>query len=476
MAKLKRANGTGSIEILPSGKARISVMRYGKRMRQTFDNEEEAREVLAAFNKLQASGEIVHKDETLNSWLDKWLTQREIHGSPSRPVVKDVHKERGHYRRHIVPSSLGRMPLKKIRHKDVEAFALSLRSKQRADGKGTLGAATQKYVMRLVKQSLKAALKEGLIKVNPAADVRVASSGTRKKDDDWLRADEIDRLLSCEKISIRNRTVYACAIGLALRLNDLKNLKVSDVFLDAEVPGPFVRVKIAKTGKDHRVPILPWLEPWLRRHIESLPEGSVYLFPTRTGGPYRSKTFDFGWSRDPSKNSEGALNVAGIDRHIVFHDLRGTCATHLALGTWGRTWSLTEVCQMLAHSDQRMTERYVRRVLDTLSQAAKATPGGPGCPPLPMGAVSVGDHCEKQRSGGYLPKSAQVLEIVRDSDPGMGNAIAHTPIQELARSVLLSLACGRMPEREDIARLATHVLTSEPSNLAPFAVETNSVQ
>ena len=71
---------------------------------------------------------------------------------------------------------------------------------------------------------------------------------------------------------------------------------------------------------------------------------------------------------------------AGVDHKIRFHDLRGTCATHLALGTWGRKWSLHKIQRMLAHADQRVTERYVRRAMDELATAAAETPGGPGCP------------------------------------------------------------------------------------------------
>ena len=52
--------------------------------------------------------------------------------------------------------------------------------------------------------------------------VEVAVGRGRKADvsDDWLREDDIETLLRSPAITLRDRTVYACAIGLGLRLND----------------------------------------------------------------------------------------------------------------------------------------------------------------------------------------------------------------------------------------------------------------
>ncbi len=196
--------------------------------------------------------------------------------------------------------------------------------------------------------------------------------------DDWLRPVEIDQLLESEAIPIHLRTVYAAAIGLALRLNDLKNAEVAHVDLDCKVPGPGIRVWISKSRIYHRVPIMPWLVPILREHIARLPPGSRWLFANRKGERY-CKGYDFKWAEKKAKRGayDSALTIAGVDRRIRFHDLRGTCATHLALGTWGRAWSHFEIQKMLAHSDAKVTERYLKRVVDPLADAARNTPGGP---------------------------------------------------------------------------------------------------
>ena len=339
---------------------------------------------------------------TLAAFGREWLDRREIDGSSARSRVRSIQGERSVWTRHVAASALARIAVQSIRVRDVEGFALWLRSREAVQAirarDGTVHRPTgkplsyqmQREALRLVRQCLDDAIRLDLIRSNPAKLVRVGRQVSRADlEDDWLRASDIDLLLGCDAISLRDRTVYPCAVGLALRLNDLKSLRVEDVHLDARVPGPHIRVWISKSERWHRVPILPWLDPWLRAHLATLRKDCPWLFPNREGQPY-GKHFSFGW---PSKRERGrgengqdlvipsALERAGVDRKIRSHDLRGTCATHLALGTWGRTWSLHEIQRMLVHSDQRVTERYVRRALDTLSTAAAETPGGPSTLP-----------------------------------------------------------------------------------------------
>jgi integrase len=253
---------------------------------------------------------------------------------------------------------------------------------QRETGR-TISSQVPKNVMRLVRGVFDDAIARELIATNPAKLVRVKAATSKNLDDDWLRADEIDLLLSCETIPENLRTAYACALGLALRQDDLRILRVEQVDLDATMrgePDPHVKVQMGKTDRWHRVPVLPWLAPRLRAHLEALPKGCPWVFPSRSGQVYAA-AYDFEWreKRDRQRDEVrlSALHRAGVERKIRFHDLRGTCATHLALGTWGRQWSLREIQSMLAHSDQRVTERYVRRALDELAQAARETLGGP---------------------------------------------------------------------------------------------------
>jgi integrase len=370
-----------------------------KRTLSTHDDELAAQRVARAWNEKASSGVAVAV--TFADWLDQWLLRREKDGSARREKVRGIDAEHSIARRHLYPSPLAQKAVQHITRADIEDFAMWLRKRRKVDTVRTqtganlieraecISTQTQRHAMRLARQCLAEAVGR-LIDVNPADEVSVSRGRKVDLSDDWLRADEIQTLLKCPAIPLRDRTFFACALGLGLRLNDLKLLEVANVHLDVEVPGPHVLAFVQKSEQAHKVPVLPWLAPWLRAHLATLPEGSRWLFPMPSGTHY-SKSHDFGWAgrleRDRGdKVTMSVLKRAGIARKIRFHDLRGSTATHLALGTWGRAWTLNEVQQFLAHSDQRVTERYVRRANDVLAIAARETLGGgfvsDGLPPI----------------------------------------------------------------------------------------------
>ena len=414
---MKRENGSGSVEERADGRARGRVMVDGRRRTIGTFPSEDAERMRRAWNTERDDGAIVASSTvTLAAYGAEWLDRRELHGSRRRETVRSIGGERSAWSRHVASSALARMPLTAIRPRDVEALAFELRGRKALHavtrGRGSnkmievvetsrpLSRAMQREALRLVRACLDDAMRRDLIARNPADGVCAAPGSVAPRDlgEAWLRQPEIDTLLACEKISARDRAAYACAIGLALRLDDLKAIELEHVHLDAEIPGPHIAVFVAKSRKHHRVPIMPWLAPWIRAHIATLPHGTRWLFPTPDGERY-ARGYDFSWAEDRERKCKrvpSALERAGIKRRIRFHDLRGTCATHLALGTWGRTWSLHEIQGMLAHSDQRVTERYVRRAVDALAGAARDTPG---CPTLPQRATGTnGATTENERA------------------------------------------------------------------------------
>lgn len=471
---MKRPNGSGTVEVLPDGRARVRVVIDGKRKQNgpIYPNEESARRVLAAWNADRIDGALVTASElTLGSYGSEWLDRRQLHGSRRREQVRSLSGERSVWSRHVLPSEIASMPLTAIRPRDVEAFATELRQRKAlhaiTHGRGEaktvtvvetsrpLSRAMQREAVRLIRTVLDDALRAELLERNPAEGVEVARGSTAPRDlsEDWLRWPEVLQLLACEDIAARDRRAYACAIGLALRQADIRAIEVSRIELDVAVPGPGITVKVEKTGRWHRVPIMSWLAPVIREQLESLPSGAKYLFPRANGRRY-SKGYDFGWGEDRERvmgndgqptilREPSALERAGVKRRVRFHDLRGTCATHLAIGTWGRKWSLHEIQAMLAHSDQRVTERYVRRAADMLAAAAAATPGSPG---LPMGPIrgSRAKRLESLSSGSWdrtsdqsvnsptVSESSRVLRV--DFGQPMGNRV----IEAAQRAILLA--------------------------------------
>lgn len=427
----KRPNGAGSVEVLPDGRARIRARVNGKRTQigPLVASPERAAKLLAAWNAERDVGTIVAGSElTLAQYGDEWLDRRELSGSRRRERVRSIQGERSVWSRQVKSSAIAALPLSAIRPRDVDAFALELRARKalQATNLGTgskrhvvvretsrpLSRAQQREALRLVRAVLDEAVRAELIERNPAERIHIAPGSLCPRDlsEDWLRWDEIVQLLRSEAIAARDRRAFACAIGLALRADDLRAIEVTRVDLDCEVPGPGIAVLVGKTQRWHRVPIMPWLVPVIREQLASLPKGARYLFCREDGGRYGTG-YDFGWSEHREKTPAGtsrvkhpsALARAGIARKTRFHDLRGTCATHLALGTWGRTWSLHEIQAMLAHSDQRVTERYVRRAVDSLAKAAAATPGAPE---LGGPANDSGERARLASGGPGLPMKA----------------------------------------------------------------------
>jgi integrase len=452
----------------------------------SYADEPDATDHAEIWNSEIAEGTIaVDTGATLAEYGAEWLKRREVYGSRRRERVKSIASELSAWSRHVRTSDLAAMHLTSIRTADVEDFARELRVTRavstittgpstsrkvqvRTTGR-TLSRATQREALRLVRDCLAEALRAGIITTNPALNVHVALGARAPRDlsEDWLRADEIDALLGCDRISIRDRTAYACALGLALRLGDLLKLEVGQVFMDAEVPGPHVKVLISKTQKQHRVPVAAWLAPWLRAHLATLPKDARYVFPNAEGSTY-GNGYEFAWAAkvDRGRRTPSALERAGVKRKVRFHDLRGTTATHLALGTWGRTWSLHEIQGMLAHSDQRVTERYVRRAIDPLAQAMRDTPGGP--------AYSVANSPERPRTD--LDAACNPAKLLgsesrtRTCDHPVNSATRSSVISDaygrrgrpggVAAEILAAVASGALAA--DLARrLATTVLNRE---------------
>lgn len=481
----RRSNGSGSVEVLSDGRARIRVVIDGRRRQlgPIHPDEDTARRLLAAWLAQRSDGVIVAATEiTLGSYGSDWLDVREIDGSARRERVRSIAGERSVWTRHVLTSEIAKMPIVAIGPRDVRAWTRELRGRKALQaityGSGKdrrvelretdrpLSRAQQREALRLVRSVLAQAVEDEIIERNPAEGIEVARGSARPRDlsEDWLRWPEVERLLPCEAIPARDRRAYACAIGLALRADDLRAIEVSHVELDCDVPGPGVRVWISKSQKWHRVPIMDWLAPIIREQLNSLVPGARYLFGSNGGRTRYTKGYDYGWAehREAGKvRDESALTRAGIARRIRFHDLRGTAATHLALGTWGRRWSLQEIQQMLAHSDQRVTERYVRRAVDTLAEAARETPGPTRCPALPMASpASIGESaCFSGTPGAGIEPATNRLtappsrESSRALSPAHGQRVGSA--LAAAEDALAALAAGdAVAVRQSVEALA----------------------
>ena len=106
----------------------------------------------------------------------------------------------------------------------------------------------------------------------------------------------------------------------------------------------------------------------LQRHPKRIANSQVcsLVFSSEKGNPIT----------DVKKGFAGALKRAGIDRHVRFHDLRHTFASHLIM----KGVDLRTVAKLMGHRDIEMTMRYAHLAPDHLQAAVDAldTRGGTG--------------------------------------------------------------------------------------------------
>jgi integrase/recombinase XerD len=177
-----------------------------------------------------------------------------------------------------------------------------------------------------------------------------------------LTYEEIQRLLAAIDHStphgLRNRamleTLYACG----LRVSELVNLKISNLYLDIG----FVKV-IGKHDKERLVPIgevavkhIRFYLDGVRRHLKIKKSDENVLFLNRQGGKL-TRIMVFYIIKDLAK-------LAGIEKTISPHTFRHSFATHLIEGGA----DLKAVQDMLGHESITTTEIYTHLDTDYLKE------------------------------------------------------------------------------------------------------------
>lgn len=384
----KRPDGTGSKDVLPSGKIRCRVRLNGKRVTRIYADDAQADRFLRGAAALASDGEHDISVPRLGTWGAKWLEKRQN--------VAAAH-ERGLWRNHIDGSDLADLPVQDVRLRHLRAWAEQElpqhRVRVRAMGGGhrhiegtePISVGTRQLCVGLVRRVLSAALEEELITVNPAAGLRVKWLDTSLDDGmGFLEEAEIVRLLGCEAVPVAARLHYGWAIGAGPRQGESRALRWSDLDLDGrrctirrsgqrettkgEKVRPFAVLPLAAESMLHWRELAPDTRPdalvWPARLLPPAPGGTRWR-TVKDKLHQRGEGNDFGWAdRQRGKRGErtGHRSLAGIREGITYHDLRHTCCAGLLRGYSilgvTRRWSLDEVCDFIGHSSRRMTERY----------------------------------------------------------------------------------------------------------------------
>jgi len=297
---------------------------------------------------------------TVGMWVTEFMKMREEEG---------LHRNAWRYHavaNRIHADPIAERPLRGLTEPDVRAFVRRLVRTPAKAGKGhkgepgrTLSRSAVAQTLTLLRQALERAVEEGACSSNASRLVKVPKMARTTEGWDWLRADEVEALLSLDRsedkrIPEDRPAIYTVAVLAGLRAGELWGLRWGDVVLGGARPELVVRHSYrdgaTKSGKVRRVPLLPRAIKVLKAWKKTQPGvGGALVFPADGGGCH-AQGFTAGLA--------AALKGAGV-RRVRFHDLRHTCASHLLQGTWtARPLRLEEVQQWLGHSTITVTERY----------------------------------------------------------------------------------------------------------------------
>lgn len=216
---------------------------------------------------------------------------------------------------------------------------------------------SQARIISGIKQFYKYLVVEDILKDSPAELVEAPKIGRHLPS--VLSVEEIDAIKGAIDLSKpeghRNRAIIETMYSCGLRVSELVNLKMSNVFFDEK----YVRVE-GKGSKQRLVPIsdtairdinnyLPW-----RRGLEIKPGNSDYLFLNRRGSKLtRQMVFIM---------IKKFAEEAGVKTELSPHTLRHSFATHLLEGGA----NLRAIQQMLGHESILTTEIYTHISMDSL--------------------------------------------------------------------------------------------------------------
>jgi integrase len=235
---------------------------------------------------------------------------------------------------------------------------------------------TKTHAINLLRRAFARAIEEEKVPAdfaNPCIGFTFKKPPRVEEPWNYLTRDEIVALQKVAPPLLRSIIEFAIATGLRAG---------EDVHAEEDAPYITVRYgkpprKPTKSGHPREVPLLPMavraLREWTALRAAWCTENDKGLvFPAQRGG-HRSEGKMLG--RRHQELWRGMLRQAGIQKPLVWHDLRHTCGTALLGGYFGRKWRLEEIQQLLGHADVKTTERYAHALKQTLHDAARETAG-----------------------------------------------------------------------------------------------------
>jgi len=366
----RRAKGTGSISVLPDGRAdaEYKVRRFDgtyRRLRKRLPSEEDAERWLLKV-RYEESENALRAEEadglTLGSYLDSWLRES-VAGTVARHTQRDYEDK---VRLHIKPA-LGSRRLADLATKDLNLFRRKL-----AEG---LKPGTVRYMHATPHRALHEAEGADLVRKNVARWAKPPKEEHRELP--VLTVGEAGRFLR-EIRGDRLEALYLLAVTTGLRRGELLGLKWGDADLKKGTLkvsrsldtyyGP-AKENAPKRAASRRPAVLPApVVEALRRRKDGQEEEKQkagrawketgYVFATRVGTPERGENV---LTRAPKP----LMERAGLPPHN-FQALRRFNATFLVL----LGMSPRVAMAWMGHSDVATTMRFYQQAPDELQEKA----------------------------------------------------------------------------------------------------------
>lgn len=239
-----------------------------------------------------------------------------------------------------------------VRLEHLEHFATTIHDEK-------IGARSQARILSGVRSFYRFLVLDGYMEDDPTELLESPHLGEHLPE--YLTTKEVDLLEASVDLSKneghRDRAIIEVLFSCGLRVSELVNLKLSDLFLEEK----FIRV-IGKGNKERLVPIsskaIQELEWWFddRRHWRIKPGEEDYVFLNRWGS-HLTRTMILIMIKRQAK-------AAGIQKTISPHTLRHSFATALLEGGA----DLRAIQAMLGHEDIGTTEVYTHIETSTLRE------------------------------------------------------------------------------------------------------------
>jgi len=243
---------------------------------------------------------------------------------------------------------------KNIKLKDMREFLKYLNEKE-------VATSSQARIISGVKSFYKFLLAENIVDDDPSA--LLESPRKESKLPDILSLEEIEKILSVIDLSkakgMRNRAIIEVLYSCGLRVTELTNLKISNLYLDIgfiKVFGKGQKERFIPLGKDAKKYIELYLNE-IRPNLKSIDINYKDILFLNRSGKKLSRIMVFMIVKELAEK-------VGIQKKISPHTFRHSFATHLLEGGA----DLRAVQEMLGHESITTTEIYMQLDKEYLRQ------------------------------------------------------------------------------------------------------------